>query len=85
MPNMENNFLHIEVRDSRTGYAILVHNGMGVWPDGKIVGEPSESSGNSDPKYVNFEFCNKIWKLRTVPFDPSRQVSIEEFDAGQSL
>ena len=35
----------VEVRDSRTGYFIPARYGMGVWPDGKIVGEPSTSVG----------------------------------------
>ena len=45
--------LHIiEVRDSRTGYFIPVRHGIGVWPDGRVVGaspssSPSASSGNS--------------------------------------
>ena len=55
----------IEVRDSRTGYFIHVRYGIGVWPDGRVVGASSPSSslasvGNSDPKYVNFEFCSEI-------------------------
>ena len=52
--------MYIEVRDSRTGYFIPARYGMGVWPDGKIVGEPSASTGNSDSKYVDFEFCSEI-------------------------
>ena len=36
--------LNIEVRDSRTGYLIPARYGMGVWPDGKIVGKPSSSA-----------------------------------------
>ena len=42
--------LEIEVRDSRTGYFIPVHYGLGLLPDEKIVGAPSSpsaSSGNS--------------------------------------
>ena len=37
----------VEVRDSRTGYVILAHSGMGVWPDVKIVdaSPPSASPG----------------------------------------
>ena len=33
----------IEVRDSRTGYFIPARYGLGLWPDGKIVGAPSPS------------------------------------------
>ena len=28
----------IEVRDSRTGYLVLVRYGLGVWPDGRVLG-----------------------------------------------
>ena len=41
----------IEVRDSRTGYFIPVRYGIGLWPDGRVVGTSSSpssaSSGNS--------------------------------------
>ena len=46
-------FSHVEVRDSRTGYFIPVRYGLGVWPDGKILGTsppwppPSASFANS--------------------------------------
>ena len=35
------------MRDSRTGYVIPAHNGIGVWPDGKIVDASSSSSASS--------------------------------------
>ena len=47
------NVQFVEVRDSRTGYLIPARYGLGVWPDGKIVGAssppspPSASSGTS--------------------------------------
>ena len=34
----------IEVRDSRTGYFIPARYGLGLWPDGKIVGAPPSAS-----------------------------------------
>ena len=41
----------VEVRDSRTGYLLPVRDGLGVWPDGRVLGTspppPSPSSGNS--------------------------------------
>ena len=46
----------IEVRDSRTGYLVPGRDGLGVWPDGKIVGTssppPSASSGNSGQETI---------------------------------
>ena len=33
----------IEVRDSRTGHLVPGRDGLGVWPDGKIVGMPPPS------------------------------------------
>ena len=45
------NFRNIEVRDSRTGYLVPGRDGLGVWPDGKIVctssSPPPVTSGNS--------------------------------------
>ena len=40
---------NIEVRDSRTGYFIPARYGLGLWPDGKIVGAPSSSSSSASP------------------------------------
>ena len=42
-------YIYIEVRDSRTGYFIPVRYGLGLLPDGIVVGAPppSASSGSS--------------------------------------
>ena len=40
----------VEVRDSRTGYFIPARYGLGLWPDGKIVGaSPSSASSGKCP------------------------------------
>ena len=45
-------YWHIEVRDSRKGYFIPVHYGLGLLPDGRVVGaSPSASSGPSVSLY----------------------------------
>ena len=38
------------MRDSRTGYLIPARNGMGLWPDRKIVGAPPSASSASSGK-----------------------------------
>ena len=39
----------VEVRDSRTGYFIPVRYGLGLLPDGRVVGAPSPSSPSASP------------------------------------
>ena len=38
--------VYIEVRDSRTGYFIPVRYGLGLLPDGRVVGAPSPPSAS---------------------------------------
>ena len=52
----------IEVRDSRTGYVILARYGMGVWPDGKIVGASVAAA------------VGIIWKFRST-FKPGNYMT----------
>ena len=60
----------IEVRDSRTGYFIPVRYGLGLLPDGKIVGAPpsppppSASSG----KWPNIRKCTLFPKWACLKF-----------------
>ena len=52
----------IEVRDSRTGYFIPVRYGLGLLPDGIVVGTSppsSASSGNADTTKYKFRH-NKV-------------------------
>ena len=48
--NCPGQMLHfIEVRDSRTGYLIPVRYGLGLLPDGIVVGAPSPSPSSASP------------------------------------
>ena len=40
-------FALVEVRDSRTGYFVPARYGTGLRPDGRVVGTPPPSLGNS--------------------------------------
>ena len=42
-------FVHIEVRDSRTGYLVPGRDGLGVWADGRVVGTPPSPPLSSPP------------------------------------
>ena len=60
--------MYIEVRDSRTGYFIPARYGLGVWPDGKIVGTPSSASASSG-KCPNIRKCTlfQTWACLKIP------------------
>ena len=69
---------NIEVRDSRTGYFIPARYGLGLWPDGKIVGAPSPSSASSGkcPKYKEMHIFSKMGMSEI-----SRNVNLAEIKA----
>ena len=73
----------IEVRDSRTGYFIPVRYGIGVWPDGKIVGAPPSSSSASFGKCPNMRKCKLFSKVGMS--EMSRNVSLSEIQAPGSI
>ena len=67
---MDQNRCVIEVRDSQTGVFIPARYGMGVWPDGKIVGASSSSSPPaSSRKCTNMRKCALFhkWACQTNP------------------
>ena len=64
----------IEVRDSRTGYFIPVRYGMGVCPDGKIVGAPPPSPSASSGKCPNMRKCSLFHKW-ACPKNPEMLIS----------
>ena len=68
-------FPYIEVRDSWTGYFIPVRYGMGVWPDGRVVGAPpSASSGDQ-----NLTLTVLVFGPESVSYERSRRETAAKF------
>ena len=81
--------LLIEVSDSRTGYLLPVRDGSGLLPDWEsswdvAVVAAAAVSWKFNSKIHQFSYLQRNLELRTIPSDPSRQVSIGFSDAGQS-
>ena len=59
----------VEVRDSQTGYFIPARYGLGLWPDGKIVGASSSPSSASSGKCPNIGKCTLFpkWACQKFP------------------
>ena len=65
----------IEVRDSRTGYLIPARYGMGVWPDGKIVGAPPPSPSSSPGNHLEkVTLTVLVFAPEWVSYERSRRV-----------
>ena len=67
------------MRDSRTGYFIPARYGLGLWPDGKIVGassSPSSASSGKCPKYEEMHTFSKMGMSEI-----SRNVNLAEIKA----
>ena len=80
---------NIEVRDSWTGYLAPGHDGLEAWPDWEscwhgVVAVTVAISWKFDSKIHQFGHLQRNPELGTIQSDPSRQVSIEFSDAGQS-
>ena len=70
----------IEVRDSRTGYFIPVRYGMGVWPDGKIVGAPPPSPSASPGNHLEkVTLTVLVFGPKSISYERTRRETAAKF------